>query len=222
MQINVNADTFFVFDLDDTLYYEEDFLKSAYKHISNKLSVSINRYVYEEMVEKYSARQNAFNWLLTEFGEQLNGVDMMWLLKEYREHQPEISLSKSADNFLKKVKSFSIQAGLITDGRSITQRNKLKALKLENFFSDIIISEEFGFEKPNDKNYTFFEVKYPGKQFYYFGDNTAKDFLAPARLGWNTVCLKSAGRNIHEQKFNLQPNPEHIISSFDEIELCNP
>ena len=31
------------------------------------------------------------------------------------------------------------------------------------------------------------------------GDNLKKDFLTPNRLGWQTVCLRDDGRNIHKQ-----------------------
>lgn len=45
--------------------------------------------------------------------------------------------------------------------------------------------------------------KYPNSElaFYYVGDNTEKDFLAPNDLGWTTVCLLDDGRNIHKQDF---------------------
>ena len=171
------------------------------------------------MMKQYADGNNAFEWLIKEYREKLSYADLDWLLKEYREHEPEINLSESTAGFLKKINDFTIPAALITDGRSITQRNKLKALKLDKFFCDVIISEEFGFSKPSEKNYLFFEEKYPEKEFYFFGDNLLKDFIVPHTLGWSTVCLKDAGYNIHKQVFNGKPFPNYIISSFKEINL---
>ena len=43
--------------------------------------------------------------------------------------------------------------------------------------------------------------RYPECQdFTYVGDNLKKDFIAPNALGWQTVCLKDDGRNIHRQE----------------------
>jgi putative hydrolase of the HAD superfamily len=63
-------------------------------------------------------------------------------------------------------------------------------------------------------------ASYPSCTYYYIGDNPAKDFVAPNRLGWNTVCLLDDGRNIHPQDFSLssQMLPQHRISQLSEIE----
>ena len=55
----------------------------------------------------------------------------------------------------------NIRLGIISDGRSRTQRNKLRALGLD-WIEDVVISEEFGSEKPCEANYLYFEKKYPG------------------------------------------------------------
>ena len=59
-------------------------------------------------------------------------------------------------HLLDVLKEKNIPAGLITDGRSVTQRNKLKSLGLLNYFKEVIISEEFGSEKPGLKELSFF------------------------------------------------------------------
>jgi putative hydrolase of the HAD superfamily len=56
--------------------------------------------------------------------------------------------------------------------------------------------------------------------YYYVGDNTSKDFVAPNRLGWTTICLLDDGRNIHKQDFSLPQDmlPQHKISKIRDIE----
>jgi putative hydrolase of the HAD superfamily len=130
---------------------------------------------------------------------------------------PEITLSQETALFIEDLYGKKVKMGIITDGRSITQRNKLKALGIERYFSDIIISEEFGSGKPNGNNYVFFEDKYPGYSFYYMGDNTSKDFIIPQKLGWRMVCLRDNGNNIHKQSFDGSIKDLALISSFTEI-----
>ena len=93
---------------------------------------------------------------------------------------------------------------IITDGRSISQNNKIKALGLSHLAQNIIISEETGYEKPHVNNFKIIEKIYPDKKLLYVADNTSKDFLAPNTLKWDTVCLLDNGQNIHKQNFDLQ------------------
>lgn len=218
MELRINRNTFLIFDLDDTLFYEIDFLKSAYRHISSTLQSHIGDDIYEEMFRRYQEKENVFEWIVKKYAACLDQKDVSWLLKEYREHEPQISLAKETAAFLEEMYNHNIPMGLITDGRSVTQRNKLKALGITQYFSDIIISEEFGSEKPDPRNYKYFEDKYPSREFYFFGDNTKKDFLVPCQLGWNTVCLRNKGYNIHEQ-VNCNPSPGNMINGFDEITI---
>lgn len=219
MQIKVTPKTFFVFDLDDTLFSELEFLKSGYRYIAAELKAETDTDIYEEMFGRYQAKENVFDWLLNTYSEDYPELSKESLLKKYREHEPSIKLTDINLSFLNKVGILGIPCGLITDGRSITQRNKLAALGIADIFKEIIISEEFGSEKPHPNNFDHFEANYPGSEFYFFGDNTAKDFVVPAKLGWITVCLKNAGENIHEQDFTRQPVPDYIIDSFSEITL---
>lgn len=219
MDIKINKRSFFVFDLDDTLFQEIDFLKSAYAHISRKLAADIGADIYEEMWSKYKNKENVFQWIIDRYHHSIPQIKMEWLLNEYREHMPEIKLSSETLQFLKMLRERKVLLGLITDGRSVTQRNKLKSLGIENYFTDIIISEEFGSEKPDERNYLYFQNKYPDMDFYFFGDNTLKDFIVPDKLQWQTFCLQDQGNNIHLQYLQRPPIPNYLISSFGNIQL---
>lgn len=187
-----------IFDLDDTLYKEIDYLKSAYRKICECMKVS----AYTDMIKWYHEGMDVFDNLISSYKLKVTKDS---LLKIYREHFPDIKLSDDAAELLDGLYRENVIFGMITDGRSITQRNKIKALGLDKYFDDdnIIISEEFGSEKPNKKNFLYFMQKYPDAVYTYIGDNTEKDFVAPLALGWNTVCIKDDGRNIHKQEQNL-------------------
>ncbi|MCD8181749.1 MAG: HAD family hydrolase [Bacteroides sp.] len=56
-------------------------------------------------------------------------------LYKYRMHFPIISLSEGVENSLKKMRQAGFILGIVTDGRNITQSNKIKALGLEQYIS---------------------------------------------------------------------------------------
>lgn len=208
------SDTVICFDLDDTLYKEIDYLKSAYVEVA---AFAGHPEEVEQMFEWYKSGENAFKNLIDKY--EL-GISVADCLKIYREHYPQIKLDEGVKAYLEGLKESDSKLGLITDGRTLTQRNKIKALGLEGFFDVEIISEEFGSEKPCVKNYEVVMDKFPKRKiFIYVGDNPAKDFFAPNQLRWRTVCLKNDGRNIHRQDMSLSREymPQRVINKIEEI-----
>ena len=215
------------FDLDDTLYKEIDYLKSAYREIASYAAdycrgcsdspIILSVKAYEAMLLAYKEGQNAFERLNAFLGINL---PISQYLQIYRMHKPNIRLSESVVSVLNLLKSSECIIGLITDGRSVQQRNKMEALGLNRWImdEDIVISEEFGSEKPTSANYEYFMKRYPEcDEFIYIGDNLKKDFIAPNALRWLTVCLKDDGRNIHKQDFtsvSTKAMPKIIIDDI--------
>jgi putative hydrolase of the HAD superfamily len=208
----------FVFDLDDTLYKEIDYLKSAYREIAVKLQKFGIVDAYPQMIAWYGNEFNVFD-KINEYYHL--SIPISEFLSWYRNHIPSISLSEDATMLLKYIIASGNKISLITDGRSITQRNKINALGLQLYIDpdDIIISAEFGSEKPNLKNYQYFEDKYPNAEFVYIADNPNKDFVTPNRLGWMTIGLLNDGRNIHTQNMDIEKEylPKIWVKSLKEI-----
>ena len=189
-----------VFDLDDTLYKETLFVASGFKAVADY----VGDVSFAAELDSWRAEgKNAFECLIGKYSLR-GSVDE--LLSVYRNHLPEIELDASTALALDCLAAKGKTLGIITDGRSRTQRNKIQALGLSRWFSDdnIIISEEFGSSKPDERNYRFFMDKYPHKTYAYIGDNVTKDFIAPKILGWRTICLKNNGQNIHSQNFDVE------------------
>jgi putative hydrolase of the HAD superfamily len=206
-----------VFDLDDTLVKEIDFLQSAYREIASFLEVQYALSgVYDYMWECYSTGLNTFSRLNDKFGVN---VPLDFYLQMYRTHRPHLSLSPDTQATLEEFVRQGTVLGLITDGRFLTQMNKIYALGLHVFIpnDNIIISETFGCAKPNPNAFLHFEQVYADASFCYIGDNPTKDFIAPNHLGWTTVCLLDDGRNIHKQQFNGGVgDPKYRISNIKE------
>ena len=209
-----------VFDLDDTLYKEVDFVLSGYRAVDARVKADYNfDCAFEIMRQAFEAHENPFDAL----EKAIDGnIDTKALVETYRNHMPDIALSRTTELTLDNLAGEDAVLCLITDGRSITQRNKIAALKLNRYILDenITISEEIGAEKTERRAFDIIAKKFPqAKQFYYIGDNTAKDFFWPNRMKWTTICIEDNGQNIHKQKFDgdRMHNSQIIISNFYEV-----
>lgn len=209
------------FDLDDTLYKEKDFVKSAFKKVAAYVEYMSHveaEKVYNQMLVSFEKGEQAFQKVNETLG---TNIPMGTFLKMYREHNPNIRLAGNVLSTLTALKEKGFTLGLISDGRSITQRNKIEALGLERFFpnENIVISEEFGSEKPSENNYMYFMEKYPSARYAYIGDNLKKDFVTPNRLGWISICLLDNGENIHKQEFTMEKQylPTFRVKKMEDI-----
>lgn len=205
---------YIIFDLDDTLIYEIDFLKSAYKEIAEKLDKRNQQILFQKMLLLYEEGENVFKFLTKTYSK----FTKYQLLLIYRNHFPIIKLNEGALELLNVCKSKGYKLGLITDGRSVTQRNKLKALEIEELFDKIIISEEFGSTKPDDRNFNVF-IQDEISEYFYIADNPIKDFVIPNRYGWTSICLKDKGYNVHLQQFDkaAEFKPKICVETLKEV-----
>ncbi len=174
-----------IFDLDDTLYSEKEYVRSGYKAVSDYLGGG-----YEEKLWQYfMAGEPAIDRLL----EELNCKDKKAaVLEVYRAHEPDIHMYDGVTELLKVLREKGIRTGIITDGRPIGQRNKLKALGIQHLVDDIIITDELGgeqFRKPCDIAFRIMITRWRMNpaEVIYIGDNAAKDFQAPQQLGMKAL-----------------------------------
>lgn len=211
-----------VFDLDDTLYKEVEYLKSAFREIAQVLEKETGQPgLFERMMSLYRDDKEVFGTIIEEY--QVEAKTKSDLIEIYRNHEPDIYLEDHIADKLKEIKRKGMTTGLITDGRSHTQRNKLKSLGLQNYFDEVLISEEFGSEKPDSGTFEYIQDKLEGEGYVYIGDNIKKDFIAPNNLGWDTVCLLEDGTNIHPQNSSViseeVQRPDVFIKDFREIKI---
>ncbi|RZJ34643.1 MAG: HAD family hydrolase [Flavobacterium sp.] len=200
-----------VFDLDDTLVKEIDYLKSAFREIASDAG---NIGLYDQMMEWYYAKQNVFGNLEEQLGKPVKER----FRQLYRNHFPDFDKQSVNRDLLLELKSEGFKVGMVTDGYSVTQRNKLRALDIEDIFDLVIVSEEFGSTKPDERNFAVFH-QFNTDRYFYVSDNVAKDFIAPNSLGWTTICLIDDGNNIHPQDFDREPQylPHFKVGHLQEI-----
>ncbi len=185
-----------VFDLDDTLYPERQFAWSGFEAVSNWLRQRMDcpgdpACRMRELFDG-GCRGRVFNELLAEWACPHAADWLPQMIECYRNHTPVIRLHPDAQSALEKWQG-RFQLSLISDGPLATQQNKVRALGLQSVFRPLVLTGQWGesFRKPHPRAFEYVETETGccGSQCVYIGDNRLKDFLAPNRLGWRSVCV---------------------------------
>lgn len=185
-----------VFDLDDTLYPEREYVESGFRAVAELLGEPA---IAGEIAAAFGRGEPAIDAALGARGMLGRKQEC---LRVYREHKPGIALFDGVRELLADLRARGVHVGLITDGRPEGQRAKLDALGLLPLVDDVIITDELGgpqFRKPCDIAFRIMQRRWaiPFEQMAYVGDNAAKDFQAPRQLGMRCVWFDNAGGLYH-------------------------
>lgn len=193
IQQHLNGLKAVIFDLDDTLYSEKEYVKSGYAAVAQVLPNVEN--AEAKLWKAFEEKKSAIDDLLCSeniYSEELKRK----CLEVYRLHQPSIHLYDEAAEMLTQLRREGFLIGIITDGRPEGQRAKIKALGLTELVDRIIITDELGgieYRKPNEKAFVIMKdqliVEYG--EMCYVGDNINKDFIAPEKLGMKTFFINN-------------------------------
>jgi len=201
-----------IFDLDDTLYLEADYAKSGMDFIGRWASEELGVEGFAEELHRLwneNIRTKTFDIALKNIGIKLERAQIKEMVSQYRQHKPNIFLQDDARLVLDILKDDYV-LGLITDGYEVAQRNKIEALKLHEWMSQIIVTDSLGPDcwKPSQIPYKLMEEKVNLDAFecVYIGDNVKKDFVTARARGWKTVQVNRAGK--------VHADPDQIGSSY--------
>lgn len=188
---NINDVDVVIFDLDDTLYPEKEYVISGFKTLEEKFR-NIEKF-YSKLWNAFCAGEKAIDYVLNEEKVIYLKEDC---LRTYRNHIPNIHLYDGVKEMLKRINEKK-KIGIITDGRPQGQKAKIDSLEL-NWIEKIIITDELGgveFRKPNKKAFELMidYFKCNPSKICYIGDNPTKDFIAPNELGMKTIFFKNKG-----------------------------
>lgn len=205
-----------VLDLDDTLYKEADYNDSGLREVCNWIEALYGNSLVCELDElKRQGEKDLLGALCRLAGLPFSVKDsLLWI---YRLHEPRIYLDPVVKDVIQFLES-QCRVAILTDGRSVSQRRKLKALGLIHI--PAYISEEHGSEKPSSLRFDIIMRDMPARDYVYVADNPKKDFLAPNALNWKTIGLVGDERNIHSQDcsgLSAAQLPGKWISSLDKL-----
>lgn len=175
-----------IFDLDDTLYLEKDYVRSGYNAIAREYP-NVEKFA-EKLWSAFLTGQKAIDYVLEKEG-LLSEKDNC--LNIYRFHKPTIHLLPGTKEMLERI-SAGKKLGLVTDGRVEGQKAKIAALDIEKLFDKIAITDELGgieYRKPSTKAFELMKEYFSSdyKKMCYIGDNLKKDGIAPDKLGMRFI-----------------------------------
>ncbi|WP_212936819.1 HAD family hydrolase [Bacillus hominis] len=184
-----------VFDMDDTLYKEKDYVVSGFKAVDDWIKENYKKIgFYNIAIQLFDSgeRKFVFNKTLEKLNIDYDEKLISNLIEQYRSHTPDIQLLEEADWVLNNLIN-NVKIGLISDGYLVAQERKVNALKLKERFHSIILTDKLGREywKPSQIPYEKIskELQVPHQQCVYIGDNLSKDFITAKKLNWITIHI---------------------------------
>jgi putative hydrolase of the HAD superfamily len=212
------------FDLDDTLYLERHFVKSGFAAVAAyldamKMVTAVEFLATAWRLFEEGARGTIFNQALEQLAADFPPERLPELVSVYREHEPNIKPFANSGRLLENLRDRGIITALISDGPERTQRNKLQALELADFFEHIILTGSYGSDWGKPSLRPFVEVMHRGRMeainCIYIADNPRKDFFAPNRLGWQSIRVRELDGIYHDEIPPQGGEPAKTVESFD-------
>lgn len=220
-----------LFDLDDTLYREMDFVEQAFlkaaeameKHLAGKgnrgfkESAETLRTQMIELMEK-EGRGEIFDRLIEKYDMDIPAAEFV---KIYRETKPVLFLYPDGEALLEKLEKAHIKTGLITDGNAQVQQNKIQALGLDKRLDVTLASYEIGLSKPDPGVYEYCLERLACKpgEAVYIGDNPLKDFIGARKLGMKTVrIIRPEGMHMRRTAQDGY-EADQVVNLLTEIEI---
>ncbi|MCR5507509.1 MAG: HAD hydrolase-like protein [Lachnospiraceae bacterium] len=192
-----------LFDLDDTLISEDEYIRSGYRAVARFLR---DMYGWDE---RMTARQLydlyledpgfVFNRLLSAHDISYKDNEISELVGVYREHVPDVHFYPDVKPALYALKDKGLKLGLLSDGYAVTQRKKLTVLGVngKKLFDKIIITDELGrdYWKPDPRPFVMMKEAFMSdwQDMIYVGDNPDKDFFIGRDLPIMTVRIIREG-----------------------------
>ncbi len=213
-----------LFDLDDTLYPEIEFLRSGFAVVSSYLAKrhGLNEH---ELLEKVlsilenNGRRKVFDILLDSLGHY-SPENVKLLVYLYRSHLPAIHPYPDTVSVLRGLKKANLKLGILTDGMASVQRNKIKTLGIDGLFDAIMCTDELGKEywKPSILPFKIILdlLQVSPQEATYVGNDIGKDFFAPNELGMTTIRIDRKQATNKQESSDLA-EARHVISEFSDV-----
>ncbi|MDK2932825.1 MAG: putative hydrolase of the superfamily [Clostridiales bacterium] len=212
-----------VFDLDDTLYNEKDFVYGGFQEVALYLShkyVLDSTVLYQQMIDILykQGRGKVFDIICEQYAFK---EDISALVELYRRARPKLHLYEDAETFLRSNLG-KYKLGLITDGLYYVQWNKIKLLGIEKYFDEMIVTDDYGkeFWKPSKAPYIEMSQRLEllFNEMVYIGDNPNKDFYAAKQLGILTIRIIREQGDFINIFLNEDYEADFIVRNLYEVE----
>ena len=213
-----------VFDLDDTLYPEGDYVGSGFEAVAQAFHAELRptfdlaarmKHVFES-----GNRGRVFDTVLADLHLPPDQALVQRMVDVYRNHQPRIRLFADADAALDRLAS-CFKLALLSDGYLAAQQRKVGALGLPQRLDRVVLTDELGrdYWKPDPRAFQRLasSLELSGLQCAYVADNPSKDFVAPNQLGWRSVMVRRPGALYADLPAPAEGQPQVVIDSLDRL-----
>ena len=200
-----------VFDLDDTLYPEREYVRSGFHAVAawseEHLGISADdAFAQLDRLFEQGVRGDTFNrWLEANGKGPDETVEV--LVNVYRDHDPTIVPHDGVQPLLERLGQRYL-LGLVSDGAPEIQARKLARLGLAKHFGSVVFPTNRAEWKPSPdslkKALTALGVS--GPEAVYVADNPAKDFLGARSAAMRSIRVRDT-RGLHARA--EPPSPEH-------------
>jgi len=212
-----------LFDLDDTLYNSSSFATRARKEaLRAMIDAGLDsteedaQKVLNKIIEQKGSNYGMhFNDLVKAIMGNYDPKIVTMGIITY--HNVKFALLRPYSDTIKTLvdlKSMGLKLGILTDGVTIKQWEKLIRLGIHPFFDEVVTSEEYGLGKPNVEffNYGLKKIKLKPEEVIYVGDRVDKDILPAKSVGMHTI-------RILQGKYSETPDEvsDYKIKSISEL-----
>ena len=214
-----------VFDLDDTLYLERDYVLSGFRAVGDALTrefswnVAAGKRFTDLCCRLFldGHRGDIFDRVFKIMS--CPGPAIQDLVHRYRTHSPQISLQPDAQALLEQLRRQRVW--IITDGPLESQKRKVAALRLQRWTNDVVYTDEWGkaYWKPSPRafEHVMQSTGATATECVYIADNPTKDFVAPNQLGWKSLRIRRP-YGLHAALENPPDSPPNAeINDFSSI-----
>jgi putative hydrolase of the HAD superfamily len=223
-----------IFDLDDTLYLEGDYVRSGFTAIAQWLVSKNPRrdgrslkwvlmdYEWDLWNEFNTDPEHAFEhyaqkWLNKNpnsgmFPEELAGM----MTEIFRSSQPEIQPCADVTKTLTRL-SQHWKLGLLGDGEPTRGQQKLDHLGIAHFFSKVMFAgSNPAWQKPSSDGYGVMidSLACRAAESIYVADDPTRDFDGPCELGMRTVRVRRPGSRCEAQEPAPGAEPEVTLTNL--------
>jgi putative hydrolase of the HAD superfamily len=217
-----------VFDLDDTLYLERDFVRSGFAAVDAWLAAhhGVNEFQAHAWELFLAGRRgDVFDQTLPMIGVEPRPELIRRLIEVYREHTPQIRLEPAAPDLLAALDG-RCRLALLTDGYHDTQRRKIAALGLDAWCDPVVCTDRWGRAhwKPSPRGFLHIQeaLEAAPERCIYVADNPAKDFRAPKALGWRTLRVRHPqGEHARGDAASPRDQADRTVAGLAEVSVAD-
>lgn len=209
-----------LFDLDDTLYREDDFARSGFGVVARELEArgvgcQADLRGRLQAIHATEGRERVLDKLAARVGFPAAWVP--GLVERYRAHVPAIALAPDAARALARLRG-RYRLGCVTNGWAAVQRRKIEALGLATVLDAVVVADELGRRHWKPSPLPFLRccdrLGVGPAESVHVGDDPERDVRGARNAGIASVRLRRGGDDAGAGDVR----PDFEVASLDELE----